>query len=303
VWYFVKKWRRPFVISLVVLPTVSILWYYNLLPETWNIVNQLGLVGWGIYILYEWFANRKKPSDEEKLAKMATIIAEESQKLKEKREAIDKHTKVVYDEIVELVNRSSDFLYRLGHWLYCPDPDKFPEELSSHLSAYNALSIAITAKKQCGDYNIDLEKTTADTETDFISLVESKGFSLKCYGIVPHPDRYYSPDIMAWIIYQSTGNFEPYTIEPAQGRQGWFQTKAGANTIAQTDDKVELESFTKLANDYSLGKIEVFKKFHERRQKAWGEVKGFFDALSEIKKKLDSGHLLKGKCHLCPDSR
>lgn len=238
---------------------------------------------------------RKKA--EPQAEELAKAIAEESQKLKEKEEAIKKHTDLIYNEIIRLLGKSSDFEVQLGDWLSCPDPDKFPKELSSHLEAYNALSIIKNAKQLCQDFNTDLRRAIDDTINEFVKLAESKRFSLQRYDIIPHSDHYYSPDILAWNIYRNAGGFQPYIIEPIQGRDGW--SKIG-NTVAQTDNKVELEVFTKLANDYSLRKIELFGKFHDKRLEATDKIKEFYDVLREIKKKLDSGHPLQGQCYLCP---
>lgn len=57
-----------------------------------------------------------------KVEEIAKAIAEESQKLKEKEEVIKKHTNFIYNEIVRLLGKYSDFV-ALGDWLSCPNPD------------------------------------------------------------------------------------------------------------------------------------------------------------------------------------
>lgn len=232
----------------------------------------------------------------EKAKELAKAIAEESQKLKEKEEATKKHIEVIHHQIIRLLGVSSHFEVQLGDFLSCLDAEKFPftEELSSHLEAYNALSIIKTAKQLCQDFNTDLKRAIDETIKEFIKLVESQEFSLQRYDSIRHPDRYYSPDILVWDIYRK--RLEPYIIEP-HDRDGWWKI---GNTIAQTDNKAELELFTKLANEFSVKKREVFEKFYDRKQEAIGKIKEFFDAIREIKKKLDSGHPLEGQCYLCP---
>lgn len=259
---------------------------------TWTIAGAIIEVAAGIigYIL-----GRK--TDAQQIAK---AIAEESQKLKEKEDAVKKHTDAIYKEIVELL----DFKIPFGDWLSYPDPDSFPRELSSHLEAYSALSIATNAKELCRNSNTDLREAINGTAQEFIKLVDmlaekeranGRKFSLQSYDILPHPRNFYSPDILAWNIYHQLEKFQPYVIETIDSR-----FKIG-NIVAETDNKTELESFTKLANEYALGKIEAFKKVYDGHLEALHKVKDFADALYEIKKKLDSGHRLEGYCYLCPD--
>jgi hypothetical protein len=204
-----------------------------------------------------------------------------------------------------LLGKYSDFVAQLGDWLSCFDPDKFPKELASHLEAYDAMSIATIAKELCKSFNIDLENAINGTIKEFAELVEKlaekehaegKKFSLQRYDIVPHPRSFYSPDIVARNIYRNAGEFQPYIIETIDGR-----FKIGNPTVAETGDRDELESFTKFVNEYSLTKVELLIAFHDRRRKAMDKIKEFFDTLRETRKKLDSGHRLKGKCYLCPN--
>lgn len=263
--------------------------------------SMVGILIWGFKPRIERTFRKKSKAQPQELAK---AIAEEAQKLKEKEVRNEKHTSLIYNEIVRLLGKYSEFVAQLGDWLSCFDPNKFPKELAPHLEAYNALSIATSAKELCKSFNTDFEKAINDIIIEFTELVEKlaekehadgKKFSLQRYDIIPNPDHYYSPDILAWNIYHNAGRFQPYTIEPIQ-RDGWFKI---GNTVAQTDNRIELESFTKLANEYSLRKTELFKKFYDRRIEAIDKIKEFFDALREIKKKLDSGHHLEGKCYLC----
>jgi len=257
-----------------------------------------------LLLILAWLLDkRKKP--EPRTEELAKAIAEESQKLKEREDADKKHANLIYGEIDEQLKLYSYWCEsNLGDWLSCPNPDTFTKELSSHLEAYNALDIAKNAKQLCDKFNADLEKALNDTEEEFEKNlekkenIEGKKFSLQRYDIVPHPDRYYSPDILIWNIYHDAGAFQAYKIEPIHGRDGWYRI---GNTVAQTDDRAELESFTELVNDYSLKKVELFKKFHDRRKDAMNRMYEFFVALLEIKKKLDSGHHLEGKCYLCPN--
>ena len=257
----------------------------------------VGILIWGLKPRIERMFRKKPKAQPEEIGK---AIAEESQKLKAKEDAIKKHTDAIYKEIVKLL----DFKVPLGDWLSYPDPDNFPKELSSHLNAYGALNIAINAKELCGNSNADLKKTINDTAKEFTELVEKLGekehaegkrFSLRRYDIVPHPRNFYSPDILAWDIYHQLERFRPYVIETIDGR-----FKIG-NTVAETDNKAELESFTKFANEYALGKIELFQRVYDRSLEALHKVKEFADASCEIEKKLDSGHRLEGHCYLCLD--
>lgn len=251
----------------------------------------------------------RKEKEEPKTEELAKAIAKESQELKEKEEAEKKHTNLIYTEINLLLSGGLSFNFRavgrMEDRLSCPNPDEFPKELSSHLKAYNALSIATSAKELCKTFNTDLENAINDTIKEFSELVEKlaekeraegKKFSLQRYDILPHPRSFYSPDIVARNIYYNAGNFQPYIIETIDGR-----FKIG-NTVAETDNRDELETFTRFVNEYSLTKIELFKKVYDRKQKAMNKTKEFSDALKEIMKKLDSGHRLKGRCYLCPNS-
>lgn len=252
---------------------------------------------------------KNKEAEETSSKEVIKTFAEETQRLRQKEDANQKHANLIYAEIDEQLSRYSYWCEsNLGDWLSCPNPDTFTKELSSHLEAYNASDIARNAKQLCDKFNADLEKAINDTMKKFSELVEKlaekehaegKKFSLQRYDIIPHPDRYYSPDILAWNIYHDAGAFQPYKIEPIQGRNGWCRI---GNTVAQTDDRAELESFTELANDYSLKKVELFKKFYDRKKDALNRMHEFFAALLEIKKKLDSGHHLEGKCDLCPNA-
>lgn len=298
------KW----IVGIAVAVIVLVIGY---LAYTSDLIDQKLFITWvsaeAVLLFFAWLWDRlKKPSP--KAEELAKAIAEESQKLKEKEEAIKKHTGLIYNQIIRILGKSSDFEVQLGSSLSCPDPDRFPftKELLSHLEAYNALSIIKSAKELCKTFNTDLEKAINDAIEDFSELVETfaeeerargKRFSLQRYDVLPHPDRYYSPDIVVWNIYHNAGSVQPYEIEP-MSRGGWFRI---GNTVAQTDSKDELEYFTKLANEYSLRKKELFKEFYDRRQKAIDKIKEFFDAVREIRKKLDSGHPLQGQCYLCPN--
>jgi hypothetical protein len=256
---------------------------------------------WVIYMVFDWLSGRK---DAERQAK---LYAQEKQKLEEESKRKEKHTKAVYGEIVNLFAKRADFVAHLGDWLICPDPDGFAEELS-HLEAYNALSIIKCAKELCKAFNTDLEKAVSDTKNEFAELwekfaekecKEDKKFSLQRYDMMPHPDRYYSPDVLAWNIYHDAGAFHPYEIQPMHQREGWYRV---GNGVAETDNLVELKRFTDFANEHSLKKVEVFKELHAKRRVAMAKLEEFFDALGQIERKLKSGNPLKGKCGNCPDN-
>jgi len=253
---------------------------------------------WVIYMVFDWLSGRK---DAERQAK---LYAQEKQKLEEESKRKEKHTNAVYGEIDDLLTKRADFVAHLGDWLICPDPDGFAEELS-HLEAYNALSIVKCAKGLCKTFNTDLDKAIDDTKEEFPELWEAFAqkeraegkFSLQRYTY-PYPDRYYSPDIVAWNIYHDAGAFHPYEIQPMRPREGWYRI---GNGVAETDNLVELKAFTDFVNDYSLKKVEVFKELHDKRRVAMTKLAEFFDALGQIEKKLKSGNPLKGKCGNCPD--
>jgi len=254
---------------------------------------------WVIFTTLDYLRGRKSgPLTQEQLRQELTRSAEETQRLRKEENANKMHRDAVYKEIGSLLSRYSDF-FTLQRWLSYPNPDSFPEELS-HLKAYNALGIARTAKQLCDDFNVDLRKAIDDTMEEFEKKLsekeraEGKKLSLQCYDIVPHPRNFYSSNILACNIFNNAENFQPYIVETIDGR-----FKIG-NTVAETDNRAELEWFTELANGYSLGKVELFKKLHDRERDAIAKRKEFFDALAWIKKKLDSGHSLEGKCDLCP---
>lgn len=297
------KLRWILVAIMVVTAIVLILLYGVYTAYESNLIDLKTLVTWtiaGVIIevaagIIGYLLGRKASTQE-----IAKAIAEESQKLKEKEDTTKKHTDAIYKEIVKLL----DFEVSFGDWLSYLDTDNFPKEISSHLDAYGALNIAINAKELCKNSNADLKKTINDTAKEFTGLVEKFGekeraegerFSLQCSDIVPHPRNFYSPENLAWDIYHWLERFPPYVIETIDGR-----FKIG-NIVAETDNKAELESFTKFANEYALGKIELFRKIYDRRLEALHKVKEFADALGEIKKKLDSGHRLEGRCYLCLD--
>ena len=297
----IMKWIIGIAIAVVVAYLGYLAYMFDLI-DLKLFITWVGAEALLLFFAWLWDKMKKPPPKAEELAK---AIAEESQKLKEKEEANKKHTDLIYDEIVRLLGKSSDFEVQLEHSLSCPNPDRFPftKELLSHLEAYNALGIVRNAKELCKTFNTELEKAINDTIKEFSELVEKlaekertedRRFSLQRYDIVPHPRSFYSPDIVAWNIYSNAGKFQPYIIETIDGR-----FKIGNPTVAETDNRDELELFTKLVNEYSLANAEFFKAFHDRRQKALEKIKEFFDALREIKKKLESGHRLEGHCYLC----
>ncbi len=53
-----KRRKRPVVISVIVLSVIGVSLRYNLLPAEYTLANDAGLIGWGIYILFEWIRGR-----------------------------------------------------------------------------------------------------------------------------------------------------------------------------------------------------------------------------------------------------
>lgn len=311
-----KPMKLRWILTAIMVVTIitAILSYGAYTAYESNLIDLKTLVTWtvaGVIIemaagIIGYLLGRKANAEE-----IGKAIAEESQKLKAKEEAEEKHTKLIYSEINLFLSGSLSFSFMavggMQDRLSCTNPDEFPKELASHLEAYNALSIATSARELCKTFNTDLENAINDTIKEFIELVEKlakkehaegRKFSLQRYDydIVPNPRSFYSPDIVARNIYYNAGNFQPYIIETIDGR-----FKIG-NTVAETDNRDELETFTRFVNEYSLTKIELFKKVYDRKQEAMNKTKEFSDALKEIMKKLDSGHRLEGRCYLCPNS-
>jgi membrane protein implicated in regulation of membrane protease activity len=76
----------------------------------------VGILLWGFKPRIER-ALRKRPKAEPKAEELARAIAEESQKLKEKEEAIKKHTEMIYHQIVRLLGVSSHFEVQQGMFI------------------------------------------------------------------------------------------------------------------------------------------------------------------------------------------
>jgi len=303
-WIWIRRrWKilsASAVIALAIWFLAQWLWYQSLIPESWHVfITYTDPIMWVIFTILDFLRGRKpEPLTQEQLRRELTRSAEQTQRLRKEENTNKMHRDAVYKEICSLLSKYSGF-FTLQHWLSYPDPDSFPEELS-HLEAYNALGIARTVKRLCDQFNADLQKAINDIKGEFetnLALkqrVENKKISLQRYDIVPRPRNFYSPDILACNIFDNAENFQPYVVETIDGR-----FKIG-NTVAETDNRAELQWFTELTNGYSLGKVELFKKLHGRERDAIAKRKDFFDALAWIKRKLDSGHSLEGKCDLCP---
>ncbi len=79
--------RQPLIVSAIVLPTIASLRYLNLLPQTLSFINQAGLIGWGIYIFFEFLRGRNSAREEARLYAQEKQKLEEESKKREKREA------------------------------------------------------------------------------------------------------------------------------------------------------------------------------------------------------------------------
>lgn len=257
---------------------------------TWlmvDVVSEL-VVGMIIGYILGKRENKNEPQD------IGKAFAEESQKLKNRDEAIKDHKDLIYHEILSLLRTTSDFEVQTQERLAYPELDT---ELVSHLEAYGVLGIFKEMKELCNDFNVYLSTVLDYTVHQIKELVVQKGITLQLSDTLPHPDSFFSPKELAWDLYHQMESFQPYRLESIAGMDGWFKV---GNTVAVGDNETELESLIAVINDYALIRIPQLKSFYTRRQEALDKTKEFFEALQEIKKKLESGHPLKGQCYLCP---
>jgi len=256
---------------------------------TWVAVDFVGELVAGIigYIL----GKREKQPEPQEIGK---AFAEEAQKLRNIDEATKKHNDVIYYEILELLQKSSDFEVQTHDSLDYPALDK---ELVSHLETYGVLDTFKEMKELCNDFNTYLGYVAIWTADQIKELVVQKGITLQFSDASPYPDRFFSPKEFAWDLCHRIDSFRPYRLEPVGGRDGWFKV---GNTVAVGDNKTELESLIGIMNDYSSIRIPQLQSFYTRRKDALKKINEFFEALREIKKELQSGHPLKGQCYLCP---
>jgi hypothetical protein len=89
--------KRPLIVSIIVLPTITCLWYFSLLPAAWRFINEAGLFGWGFYMVFEWLLSRE--SSPERLAQIGRAEVERKQELEE----IDRRRRATYDAIIEWI--------------------------------------------------------------------------------------------------------------------------------------------------------------------------------------------------------
>jgi hypothetical protein len=257
---------------------------------TWVMAGVVGDLVAGIvgYIL----GKREGKAEPQEIGK---AFAEESQKLKSRDEAIKAHKDVIYHEILKLLEASYDFEVQSHDTLDYPKPD---QELLSHLEAYGILNTFKQMEQLCNDFNDFLDIVLNYTVGQIKELIVQKGITLQLSDTLLYPDSFFSPKELACDLYHKMGSFQPYKLEPISGKDGWFKI---GNTVTAGDNKTELESLIAVINDYALTRIPQLKSFNTRRKDALDKTKEFFEALQEIRKKLESGHLLKGQCYLCPN--
>lgn len=105
VWQFIKKWKRPIVTSLVVLPMIFIVWYYNLpsyvstvaggtVSAVLSFIKDYGLLGWGIYMFIEWLSGKK---DAERQARLYAQAKQKLEDIAKRREELKGYLKKHYE--------------------------------------------------------------------------------------------------------------------------------------------------------------------------------------------------------------
>jgi hypothetical protein len=270
-WQFIRKWKRPIGTSLVVLPTIFVVWYYNLLPETWSLIKELGLVGWVLYILFEYFVGRKKPSDLEKAAIQA---AERKHELEVKQKKIERHRQ----DVLEVYNKWSSSYWAHFHesLIYgnvylskiylsnSPEGEKYYKEAREDLqcwqSVYKLLIDAELLVQEANRRADELENLALQATEQ---LMEKEGLKEWFKGGADVGKGYYEPGIVEFLILKPVWEGSKYSKPNIAYQNDGIVIIENNQTVATLATRIkspdEAEKLIQVFNDFSNKLNEVRK--------------------------------------------
>ncbi|MCJ7635085.1 hypothetical protein MUP77_22180 [Candidatus Bathyarchaeota archaeon] len=334
-WLWLMKWKRPIVASLVALPTIFTVWYYDLLPATWSLVKELGLIGWGIYMVIEWLIGRKEAE------RQARLYAQAKQKLEDeakRREEVKGYLKRHYEnDILPVMRdwfkpssknvvidpRSMSYSLLSGCAYYHPygksyvakisEPELFPknivEEAVEHLTKGYPENWKkwLVLKDRVNDHLKRI--VTVWEEIEGSVKIKTKELGLAEWeGGKPNPaSNYYHVDSLVEIIwsdpeyYQSQKKhmWDEYDIRPDE--KGGFEF---GGTWAHSQKREILEKTKHCLTNESDRISGVKKNLWEQRSKLEKDGKDFEDFLKEIEDDWARRNIrIRSSCPTCKDYR